>query len=124
MNVVFYMFENAVSESMGYEVRLISFPGKRRRTPEIACFFVTQIKSFTTGITNRVVVPRCNAVFMCIDGPCIGRAGFRNYCSEQLIRQYINPWSRCGFIFIRDDSIFLSILSKAACAIKEQKVIG
>ena len=83
------MLEYAVAESVAGNVGSGSRTRKRSRRPEIPAFFVPQIVGLSTGIADRIVMPRSQPVFMGILTPGINVSAFGDNRTELRICQDI-----------------------------------
>src|SRR4051812_41869956 len=104
------MFKAAVAKTMSCNVWRYAPNLQWCWAPELSTFFITYIESFTTQITNRVIVPRCQTEFMGIVYPCIGLSTFGNDAAKIWVGQYIAPWGWGFLIRLCNDHIFLSII--------------
>ena len=93
-DAAFRVFEDAVAESVPGDVRRRPAAGQRHRGPEVAAFFIADVKGLPARIAHRVVVPGGEAKLVGILGPGVGGTALGQNGPEMRIRQDIHPRRR------------------------------
>ncbi|MND79356.1 hypothetical protein D3C80_710930 [compost metagenome] len=85
----------------------------------MAALFVAQVESFAAAVTDGIVVPRRETVFVGVFVPGVGLAAFRNHRAEHRVGHHVRPGRRGDLAFVHRNHIFAAILREAAEAVIE-----
>src|ERR1700722_5672934 len=70
------MLKYAIAEAMPYDVGRRSGCRQRRWRPKVSVLLITNVKGFSGGVRNRIVVPRRQTKFVRILRPGVAAAAF------------------------------------------------
>ena len=85
------VLENGVTKSMPNDVSAGAAGRPRRGRPDLAGFFIADVKGLAGEIAHRIVKPRGEPEFVRVFKPGVSAAIFRNDGAERWIGQHVDP---------------------------------
>src|SRR5205823_828341 len=116
------MFKDAVAETVTGDVRCVAATRQQSRRPEVAAFFIANVKGFAVRITHRIVRPWRQAEFVRIFTPRVGRAALRDDGSKRTVRYHIHPRSRRHMIACGRNDVLAAVGCETAKTVEENQV--
>src|SRR5205807_3309992 len=96
---------------------------QRRRRPNYARILIANVDDFARRITNGVVGPGRQPIFVTVDRPRESAARFGNQESKVLgIRNHVRPGRRRPLTFAECRDVFTTAVRKAPDSVKERKL--
>src|SRR6516162_3020361 len=120
-DAILSVFKYAIAEAMPDNVGCR--PGCRQRCwrPKVPAMFVADVKGFSSGVRNRIVIPRRQTKLVRILRPGIATAALRNDCAERGVGDHIYPGDRRCLSRLQCHDVFTTVGSKATQAIMKNE---
>src|SRR5207253_6743056 len=113
-DAIFEVLEDGVTKTVTYDVWRRATRRPRCRRPELPGLLIANVKRFTGGVLDGVVVPGRQPEFMGVLKPGVSAAALRNDCSERWIGQHIDQRSRSHLAGLEGNEILVTVAGKTA----------
>src|SRR5439155_21902696 len=108
------VLENGVTKTVPNDISAGAAGRPRGGRPDLAGFFIPNVKGLAGEVAHRIVKPRGEPEFVCVFKPGVSTTIFRNDRAERWIGQHIDPARGCDLPGMQGDDVFVAIRGETA----------